>query len=336
MHSCSYSRRLILLLTLLLLIPNAACADNSLKKISVPVNSAQRTVYLHFPRGREKEANLPVVLAYHGGGGNVDAMVRTSQLIPKSDSAGFIVAFPEGDRPMRFIDNFETWNVGRCCGSAVEKNVDDVGFASALMDYLISNYQVDRKRIFATGISNGAQMSYRIACELSGRIAAIAPVASIGITEQCNPTRAVPILHIHGTADACALYNGGTCGGCYQRFMQSFGLKIKESPWSCKSVADHIEKWRQVQHCSNKQNVIFNHGAAKCVSTDCESGSEVALCTLTGAGHTWPGGKSPTKSCESNPAGRMCKNYEEIAGPISMDMNANDIIWDFFSRHPLP
>ena len=106
-----------------------------------------------------------------------------------------------------------TWNAGTCCGYAVSSNVDDAGFVRDLIDRLEANACVDRRRVYAAGMSNGAELSHRLACDLADRIRAIGPVAGVDVTTACAPARAVPMLEVHGTADQNVPFDGGLgCG----------------------------------------------------------------------------------------------------------------------------
>ena len=125
-------------------------------------------------------------------------MVRFCGLNEKADQEGFIAVYPNGTGR---LEPMLTWNGGNCCGYAQWNNVDDVGFTRALLDDLAKVVNVDAKRVFATGISNGGIMCYRLASELSDRIAAIAPVSGTMGTLTCNPKRPVSVIHFHGTED---------------------------------------------------------------------------------------------------------------------------------------
>src|SRR5581483_1221143 len=138
----------------------------------------------------------PVVLAFHGGGSNAMQMADFCGLNAKADGAGFIVAYPEGSGRLA---RDHTWNGGNCCGYAMEQKVDDVGFVRVLLDDLAWRARIDTKRVYATGMSNGAVMAYRLASELADRIAAIAPVAGPMGTATCKPSRPVSVMHFHGT-----------------------------------------------------------------------------------------------------------------------------------------
>ena len=124
----------------------------------------------------------------------------------KADKEGFIAVYPNGTGR---LEQMLTWNGGNCCGYAMWNNVDDVGFTRALLDDLAKVANVDAKRVFATGMSNGGIMCYRLASELSDRIAAIAPVSGTMGTATCNPKRPVSVMHFHGTDDEFLPFKGG-------------------------------------------------------------------------------------------------------------------------------
>ena len=144
-------------------------------------------------------APIPLVIVLHGGGGNAENAEQMTGFTRKVEPERVLVVYPEG------IGRFKTrplnWNVGHCCGHALEKRVDDVGFISALIDKLSARYPVDPARIYVTGMSNGAMMSHRIGSELSPRIAAIAPVVGALFGDDAPPPRAVSALMINGLLD---------------------------------------------------------------------------------------------------------------------------------------
>ncbi len=173
---------------------------------SLEVDGRNRAYLVHVPPQYDPAAPMPMVLAFHGGGGNANNMVAFSGLNEKADQAGFIVVYPEGSgRLPRML----TFNAGNCCGKAAESKIDDVAFTRLVLDDLERIANVDRWRVFATGMSNGAMMCYRLAAELSNRIAAIAPVAGPMGTKDCQPVRAVSVMHFHGDADEFAPFKGG-------------------------------------------------------------------------------------------------------------------------------
>jgi polyhydroxybutyrate depolymerase len=188
--------------------------------------------------------------------------------------------------------------------------VDDVAFVRDLLDEIEARYCIDPKRVYATGMSNGGFLSHRLACEVSDRIAAVAPVAGVlGIPpESCNPGRPVPVLHFHGTADPMVPYTGGT------PLIPQLGVGIV-----FRSVANTMSHWRSKNACSGFEKTFYANGDATCVEwPDCAMGAQTALCTIDGGGHTWPGG------------------VPIPAGKTSTDIDATATMLEFFAAHPLP
>jgi len=137
----------------------------------------KRYYTLHVPPSYHGKRPFPVVLNFHGGGGNPKTQRHISRMDASADRHGFIVVYPQGTNKKNKLIKGYTWNAGGCCGWAQENKVDDVAFTEALLDSLQADFSIDKKRVYATGISNGAIMSFRLACEMSDRIAAIAPIA---------------------------------------------------------------------------------------------------------------------------------------------------------------
>ena len=173
---------------------------------TLQVDGRSRNYIVHVPPKYDPKQPTPVVLVFHGGGSNAEQTVRFTGLNDKADKEVFIAVYPNGTG--RF-ERMLTWNGGNCCGYAMQNNVDDVAFTRSLLDDLATVANVDSKRVFATGISNGGIMCYRLASELSDRIAAIAPVAGTMGTETCNPKRPVSVMHFHGTDDTFLPFKGG-------------------------------------------------------------------------------------------------------------------------------
>lgn len=268
---------------------------------------------MHVPSSYKAQNSVSLIINLHGGGGSPQNEMEQSGMNSKSDSVGFIVVYPEGTG--RSIGNrvFATWNAGRCCGFAQENEIDDVGFISKMIDDLEIKFNIDPKRVYATGLSNGALMSYQLACSLSDKIAAIAPVSAQDSVISCSPTRAVPVLHFHGTADPAAPYDGGHCGG-----------RLPGDPgWDCKSVPEYLDEWRVRNKCSSETEEYYKKGTASCERfTECADNADVILCTIEGAGHTWPDGSYSALG-------------ENAVGKISRDISANDVMWEFFKAHPM-
>jgi polyhydroxybutyrate depolymerase len=279
-----------------------------------------RSYKLHIPPSYNKNTKTPVVIYLHGGGGSTDAAEQDG-LNSDSDKFGFILVAPGGTGI--FPDKFLTWNSGQwdggtCCGSAYQNNIDDVGFISSLIDEVKTKVNVDPKRIYATGISNGAMMSYRLACELTNKIAAVAAVAPPAVPAGCNPSRPIAIMHIHGTADPCVPINGGKGGGCLSK---AFGFDSSKDTFVGQSAVQMVNWWVKANGCLGDSSPAYAKGKANCQSYgECRSGTEVQFCKVEDMGHIWPGGHQylPAK----------------LVGLTSYDISF-DQMWEFFQKHSM-
>lgn len=276
---------------------------------AIEVGGQRRTFLVHLPPSYEQAAALPVMLAFHGGGGTGEGMRKLTleKFDRLADREGFIVVYPDGLN--------RHWNDGR---PEVNPRVDDVGFISELIKHFVEKYKADEGRIYATGISNGSFFSFRLACELSDRIAAIAPVAApMGevLSQRCSPTKPMPVLFIHGTEDPLVPWEGGDVGG----FLGKRGRAL--------SVSETVSFWVKHNGCRETPKVTYepdrdpNDGTRvrKDEYNECKGGSEVILDTIEGGGHTWPGGWQYLP--------------ERIIGKTSRDISACEIIWEFFKEH---
>lgn len=255
-----------------------------------------RAYKLHVPPSYRSRQRAPVVLVLHGGGGDADHIAKSTQMNEISNREGFLVAYPQGTG--RFRGRLLTYNAGDCCGYAKEHNIDDVAFVSALLNDLQRVACIDSKRVYATGFSNGALMSYRLACELADRIAAVSPVSGPMGVNVCNPTRPVSVLHFHGTADDNAKYNGGPGG----RSLTQTNFR---------SVPETIQGWVRRDACDATSVKTRREKETTCETyTPCHGGAEVTLCTIQGGTHQWP-------------------------DPRLTGEPASEVIWKFFLRHSM-
>ncbi len=265
----------------------------------------ERAFLIHVPPGYDPARAAPLVIALHGGGGSMHYMARDSlyELVSKSDSAGFIAVFPNGYSRFRG-GKFATWNAGACCGDARDKNIDDVGFIKSMVGFLHTRLHIDRDRVFATGMSNGGMMAYRLACELPDIFAAVAPVAGTDNTTACPAGRPVSVLHIHARNDTHVLYEGGAGPDAF---------RDPSKVTSFASVPATVEKWRVRNNCpARARRVLDAPGAACDLYAPCADQSAVKLCVTETGGHSWPGGKKPRGEAPSQA------------------LSANDIMWEFF------
>lgn len=265
----------------------------------------ERSYLVHVPPGYDPAQPTPVVLVFHGGGGHAENVRMMTGFDAIADAEGFIVVYPNGTG--RLPDRLLTWNGGRCCAYALEQNVDDVGFVRALLADLETLANVDARRIYATGMSNGAIMSYRLACELADVIAAIGPVAATQNLDACAPSRPVPVLHIHGDADRHAPYNGGVGAESL--------VGIPFAP-----VETTIAFWVQYNGCKATPQITQSGSIRHTVYSGCQHNAAVELYTVVGGGHAWPGGEPGWRGGDA---------------PTS-ELNASQVLWDFFAAHPQP
>ncbi|MBI5607590.1 MAG: hypothetical protein HY902_01770 [Deltaproteobacteria bacterium] len=293
----------------------------------------KRAFTLHVPANWDGHSSLPVVVAFHGGGGSRASADRVTCPGGATDSPlcfsaraqahGFAVVLPDGTGS-RVLSNVRTWNAGgghddwNCTsGHACQSGVNDAAYFDALLQEVGALLPIDNKRIFLTGLSNGGAMAHRLACE---RSAVVAAIATVGAGNQfaaaggaCpNP---VPVLHIHGTADPCWTYETSqqACSG------DNNGRKIGAEP----SVAGWVAR--------NKCSATFadedipdaaSDGTRTTRRTWQGCSAPVQLLRVDGGGHTWPGGHPylPTKT----------------VGPVSQDFEANLEILKFFQANPRP
>ena len=273
---------------------------------TLTLGDLKRTYLVHIPKSYDRKNPAPVVLALHGAAMNGPMMVWFSGLNDKADQEGFIVVYPSGTGTNPFL----TWNAGgfwkRTGGKA-----DDVAFIGKLLDDLGTVVTVDEKRVYACGMSNGAMMCYRLAAELSDRIAAIAPVAGTIAVEESNPNRPVSVIHFHGTADPLVPFDGPK--GKKPAFMKF------------NSVDDSIQTWVKLDGCDSKPktDALSKDGDdMKVTRTTYEGGKDgtkVVLVVIEGGGHTWPGMRQPAA----------------FLGKSAMNISANDLMWEFFKKHPM-
>jgi polyhydroxybutyrate depolymerase len=273
-------------------------------------NEIKRRYDVYLPEGYNENKATPLVIYLHGGGGNVEG-ARNDGWNKAANLNGFILVSPAGSGPdpKRLLTwNAGSWEGGTCCGYAYENNIDDVGFISQLIDTLPTKYNVDTSRIYITGISNGGMMAYRLVCELADKIAAVAVVAPPAIPQGCQPSRPVPIMHIHGTADPCVPYDGGPGGKCIR------DTNIFETP----GAVAMVDTWREMYACTEDSTQTFARGKASCITySPCLGKAAVSLCTLQDAGHTWPGGPQYLP--------------KRLIGSTSDDLG-NAAIWKFLSQ----
>lgn len=277
-------------------------------KRSIRFEGLNRSYLIHIPKDAAPGKALPVVLALHGATMDAQAMAWFSGLNALSQQENVVVVYPNGTGPLELL---QTWNAGNFPGGLARRKVDDIGFLAAVLDDVQRVAPVDRRRVYATGMSNGAMMCYRLAAEMADRIAAIAPVAGTLAMDRIEPKRPVPILHFHGTKDTLVPFEGnGTRGKKLYHFH---------------SVNDTVQAWVKANHCEAEPTVFSmlpsNDGlqVQRRQYHPKDGGAEVVLYVIDGGGHTWPGR-------DVAPA---------FLGKCARNLPANQLIWEFFRKYSL-
>jgi polyhydroxybutyrate depolymerase len=266
----------------------------------------ERSYILYVPPSVDWSRPVPLVFVFHGGTGNARSAANMSGFDSVADANGFLVVYPNGTG--RFSDDvLLTWNGGDCCGSARENNVDDVGFVRAMVADLQSRITVDPRRIYAAGMSNGALLSQRLACEAADLIAAIGPVSGTLNFAPCTPARPVSVIEFHGTADEHIPYDGGIGPRSLTRV-------------DFASVPETIGFWTAFDRCASPPQTVSTGDVRHDTWGDCADSAAVELYTIAGGGHAWPGGQKG----------------EPLADQPTASISASELIWQFFAAHPKP
>ena len=264
-----------------------------------------RMYRIHVPPSYRAANPTPLLVSFHGGGASMEyqATDKNYGQISKSDREGFVVVFPNGYSKLR-SGKFATWNAGTCCGGARDGKIDDVGFVRQVIENVSAQLDIDRNKIFATGMSNGGMFTYRLACEMSDVFKAIASVAGPDGTTNCTPKKPVSVLHIHARDDDHAQFEGGS--------------GKKSMPGSVvtqfTSVPQTISNWVKRNECNAAPKRVLDKPGAYCdVYAQCNGNVEVELCVTATGGHSWPGAEK--------------SRGDE---PPSTAISANDVMWEFF------
>jgi polyhydroxybutyrate depolymerase len=273
---------------------------------SIVVGGVNRTYNLHVPpSAAATHAPMPLLIELHGGGGNASGMEKLTGFFGIADREGFVVAAPNALG--------RSWVDGRVALDTAA-NTDDIAFLSAMIDQIATQAAIDPTRIYATGMSNGAMMTGRLACQLSDRIAAFAQVsgtAAVETAQTCRPGRAVPVLEIHGTADPLVPYEGGTV---LARLQDGRGKVVGVDDWASFWAANNQASLRPgITTQGTDTTIRIWQGESPA--------SDVVFYRVEGAGHTWPGGSQYLPKI--------------VIGSTTATFDASQVIWEFLSAHHL-
>jgi len=265
-----------------------------------------REYILYLPAAASSGAALPLVYNFHGYTNNMTFQMNYSEMNTIAEANDFIVVYPQGTADSFGINHWNAWQD--------PTDVDDIGFISALTDYLIANYNVNPQRVYSCGFSNGGIFSYALAAQLSTKIAAIASVAgtmSETMITLANPQRQVPVFHIHGTSDPVVPIDGsaGQTPGFGTLTSAPATLAYWNSFDACTTDATSgIQNTSLIDLCTAQKTVYSNCGEHDNWYIEIASG-----------GHTWPG---------STPL--------VVTGNTCQDFDASQEIWNFFSQIQMP
>jgi len=244
-----------------------------------------RQYRLHIPASYRPAIPAALVLGFHGAGSTSTEFENYSGFSALADQAGFIAVYPQG---LGELSNWDTM-----------PNSQDVPFVRDLLNELEDRCSIDPRRVFASGHSRGGGMTNRLGCDLSDRIAAIAPISGdYEYGESCTPVRPVSVVAFHGTADPTIPYNGFGLPGALHESYTRIGTPIPT--WAA--------NWAARNGCNSKPSTVFQQGQVTGQEwSNCQTGADVFLYTVNGGTHNWP-----------------------------TQVNAARMIWDFFVRHPIP
>jgi polyhydroxybutyrate depolymerase len=258
---------------------------------TLDIDGQTRTYLIHRPAALD--ASPALVMMLHGGFGSAAQAQRSYGWDAEADAEHFVVVYPDGDG--------RAWNVGGgCCGAPGRTNVDDVAFLAAVVHDVELALPIDPVRVYATGISNGGMMAYRLACDTS-LFAAIGP-DSATLLGECPSPHPVSVLAVHGTADQNIPYDGG----------EGSGFAKIDGP----SIPSVNQLWRTADGCDPPVSSVA--GDVTTSTATCPGGRSVELITIAGAGHQWPGSTKGRQGADTPYPG----------------LNATQVIWQFFVAHP--
>jgi polyhydroxybutyrate depolymerase len=282
------------------------------EKVTTTSGGAERWYFRHVPPGYDGSAPVPVVLDLHGYSEGAEVHKLHSKLGALGDTEGFVTVTPHGLGPVA------RWDTGL--------DSPDVAFIGDLLDEVEETLCVDQRRVFVTGLSNGAFMTSAVACAYADRVAAAAPVAGVRDIEGCDPARRVPVVVFHGTADQFVSFDGGL-GPAVASLPNPDGSPREPSQSAPApagpSIPDITAAWAERNDCKAKPKEREIASDVTLVSYRCPGNADVDFYRIEGGGHTWPGSE-------------FSDSIDFIVGPTTFSISANDVMWEFFEQHPLP
>jgi polyhydroxybutyrate depolymerase len=281
---------------------------------TLPSGPVARSYFRRVPPAVSEDKPLPLVVDLHGYSEGAAIHTKLSALGPFGDEHGFVTLTPQGlGTPVRWDTSLKG---------------DDMSFIRDLLDETERTVCIDLARVFVDGLSNGALMTSSVGCAMADRVAAIAPVAGVNYPEGCKPARRVPVLAIHGTADQFIRYEGGLGeSGLDLPAPDGSGRKLRDvvKPGDVRltPIPKMVAAWARRDGCDPAPSTVKVASDVDRIDYHCPAGVDVQLYRVNGGGHAWPG----------SPFGPA---IESIVGKTTTSISANEVIWQFFQRHPLP
>ncbi len=296
---------------------NGGPASPGDETVTMGTSTPPRQYLRHVPADYDGTTPMPLVIDIHGYANAPQIENQISGMPALGDTEGFVTATPMA------LGNPNHWDT--------RLDSTDVPYFRQVLDDLEADLCIDRNRIYATGYSSGAFMTSTLACALSDRIAAVAPVAGLRDVPGCQPSRPVPAITFHGTEDTFMLYDGGVgpgeralpapdgSGGTVGDVIDSDDTLIPGD--HDQSVPDSVGAWADRNGCDPEPDEGPVADDVGLVEFTCPEGADVQLYRLRGGGHTWPGSEATAA-------------FDQVTGPTNQSIDATELIWDFFASHP--
>lgn len=289
--------------------------EPGLHKRIIQHQGRERRYHLYLPTTGQPP--YPLVLAFHGAGATGKIMLLHSRWLYQAEKSGFVVIAPEGTPPNReekpsFRLNPQLWNLDTTFTAAPTGYADDVGFVKAILEELPSLVDFAADQVYATGFSNGAGLTFRLAAEAGHLFAAISPVAALPYLKSGPPPRAIPAYYLIGSEDPLVPWEGGQI----------------VSPWtgdttSRPPVLKSLQQWAELSHFTPVLETLHHDDAYEDMKLGVADSSQFIYSRLFGLGHHWPGGRDVGVP-------------EEVLGKRIKTFDATDRIWNFFEKYKLP